>query len=89
MGFGNCVLVNNSPANLEVIGEAGLFFNGKKGVGDLVAKLEFLLSHPEVVRDYRMKAANRVEKEYSWDAITLKYEELFRSLLEGADYPPS
>ncbi len=82
MGFGNCVLVNGSPANLEVIGHAGLSFNGKERARDLVAKIEFLLSHPEVVRDYRKKAIERVEKDYSWDAITLKYEELFRSLVE-------
>jgi len=89
MGFGNCVLVNGSPANLEVIGEAGLFFNGKEGIGDLVAKMEFLLNRPEVVQDYRIKAVDRVEKYYSWDAITLKYEELFRSLVEGRGYRSS
>jgi glycosyltransferase involved in cell wall biosynthesis len=83
MGFGNCVLVNNTPANLEVIGDAGLAFNGKNGSVDLVAKMEFLLRHPGVVQAYRMKAVDRVEREYSWDAITLKYEELFRSLVDG------
>jgi hypothetical protein len=36
-----------------------------------------------VVQAYRMKAVDRVEREYSWDAITLKYEELFRSLVDG------
>jgi glycosyltransferase involved in cell wall biosynthesis len=56
---------------------------------DLIAKMEFLLSRPEVVQSYRMKAAARVEKEYSWEAITLKYEELFKSLVEGTEYPSS
>lgn len=89
MGFGNCVLVNNSPANIEVIGDTGLSFNGKDGTVDLVGKMEFLLNRPEAVRNYRKKAIERVETLYSWDAITLKYEELFRSLVEGRGYPLS
>jgi glycosyltransferase involved in cell wall biosynthesis len=83
MGFGNCVLVNNTPANLEVIGDAGLAYNGMDGLPDLVEKMKYVLSHPNIVREYRMKAVDRVEKEYSWDVITLKYEELFKSLIEG------
>ena len=31
MGFGNCVVVNNTPANLEVIGDAGIWFDGQRG----------------------------------------------------------
>ena len=43
MGFGNCVLVNNTPANLEVVGDAGMWFDGQQGATALVSKLERLL----------------------------------------------
>jgi glycosyltransferase involved in cell wall biosynthesis len=83
MGFGNCVLVNNSSANLEVIGNAGISFNGKDGFSDLMSKLEYLFSHPEIVVEYRKRAVDRVMKHYSWDVVTEKYEQLFKTLLKG------
>jgi len=85
MGFGNCVLVNNTPANLEVIGDAGIYFDGHNGTLSLNCKLEYLLSNPETVIDYRKRARERVEKHYSWETVTQKYEELFASLLNGKE----
>ena len=82
MGFGNCVLVNNTPANLEVIGDAGIYFDGHNGTLSLNYQLEYLLSHPETVIDYKKRARERVEKHYSWETVTQKYEELFESLLK-------
>ena len=32
-------------------------------------------------RSYRMKARERAEKHYSWDAVVSMYEDLFRKLL--------
>ncbi len=77
MSFGNCVLVNNSPANMEVIGDAGVWFNGKKGVSELRSKLEHLMFEPEIVADYGRRALERVKKYYSWEEVTERYEELF------------
>src|SRR2546421_2026110 len=37
-----------------------------------------LISDPELVAEYRLRATERA-KEYSWDAVTDKYEELLRS----------
>jgi glycosyltransferase involved in cell wall biosynthesis len=85
MGFGNCVLVNNSPANLEVVGDAGAWFEDKEGPSDLLSRLEYLLSHPDVVADYRDKVVERVRKVYSWEAVTEQYEQLFERLLQGED----
>jgi glycosyltransferase involved in cell wall biosynthesis len=81
MGFGNCVLVNNTPANLEVVGDAGTWFDGNQGAIALTSKLEQLLGDHTKVIGYRIKAVERVRKLYSWDVITEQYEELFARLI--------
>ena len=83
MGFGNCVLVNNILANLEVIGEAGLSFDGKKGISDLKEKIETLITQKQLITNYRKQVIERVQTNYSWDAITLRYEELFETILKS------
>lgn len=80
MGFGNCVLVRNSPANLEVVGEAGLSFNGEAGASALADKLRELASDEGLLQDYRQRAVDRVRERYDWDHITDTYEKLFRSV---------
>lgn len=82
MGFGNCVLVNNTPANREVIGDAGIWFDGEEGPPALASKLEHLLRDPRVVIKYRKKAFERVREMYSWEAITDRYEKLFANLMQ-------
>ena len=82
MGFGNCVLVNDTLANLEVIGSAGLSFNGKIGCSDLCDRINYLLDHPEIVIDLRNKAQERINKHFSWDKITQEYELLFEKLIK-------
>ena len=40
MGFGNCVLVNDTPSNLEVIADAGFSYRGSEGAQDLGRQLQ-------------------------------------------------
>jgi len=81
MAFGNCVVVNDIPTNLETIGDAGLSYEGKSGAESLRKVLQWTLDHPEEVEAYRAKARERVIREYSWDVITDRYEELFRRMV--------
>jgi glycosyltransferase involved in cell wall biosynthesis len=85
MGFGNCVLVNNTPANLEVIGNSGAWFDAKRGISGLSSKLKQLLESPALVNEYRRMAVERVREAYSWEAITRQYDELFAKLIGAAD----
>ena len=59
MGFGNCVLVNDTASNLEVISDAGFSYRGNKGPEDLRRQLQVLLDNPDVVNDFRKKAESR------------------------------
>jgi GT2 family glycosyltransferase len=84
MKAGNCVLVNSvNPANVEVVENAGIYFDGKKGSEDLKEKIEFLLQNPEIVERYRKLARERVERIYDWEKIAKRYEELFLLLKAG------
>jgi len=85
LGFGNCVVVSNSPGNLEVIGDSGIQFDGT--VSDLKEKLEELIAHPETVEKYRGLGPERIAKRYDWERITDEYEKLFCELVvKGARY---
>jgi glycosyltransferase involved in cell wall biosynthesis len=83
MGFGNCVLVANSRANLEVIGDAGLSFDASQGTSHLRQQMQRLVAHPELVQDCRSRARKRVQEHYSWETVTDQYERLFAGMLPG------
>ena len=72
MGFGNCVLVRNTPANMEVISDAGLWFDNDNDISTLREKIDYLSDNPGVVEEYRAKAIQRVAQAYSWEAVTTK-----------------
>jgi len=80
LAFGNCVLVRNSEANMEVIGNAGLFFDRQKEKEDLKKKIEYLLDHPELIEAFRKEACRKISREYDWEKITDEYEKLFLEL---------
>jgi len=78
MSCGNCVLVNDiNPANLEVMREGGIFFDGSRGESALSEKLIYLLKNPNIVTEKRVIAKKVVEENYNWDVITDAYERLF------------
>jgi glycosyltransferase involved in cell wall biosynthesis len=80
MAFGNCVVVHNTPENLETIGDAGFAYEGQAGGNDLRRVLQRLLGDPELVLEYRQRAHQRTQKHYTWDAVTDAYERLFYQL---------
>ncbi|MCD6289507.1 MAG: DUF1972 domain-containing protein [Anaerolineae bacterium] len=83
MAFGNCVVVHDTPENLETIDRAGFSYPGKGGATGLRPILERLIGDPKLVESYRRRAEEHVRRTYSWDAVTDQYEALFRHVLEG------
>jgi len=79
MGFGSCVLVNNTSTNLETIGTAGLIYKGLEKDVDLKKKMEFLINNPEIITTYKIKAIEHVKKYYSWDKVAEEYEFLYKA----------
>jgi len=82
MGFGNCVIVNGTPENIEVVGDAAVVYK-KNDVDDLVSKIRQVLAEPTLVQNYQQKAPERIRQLYSWESITEDYENLFLSLLSA------
>ena len=85
MSAGNCVVVNDTAANLEVIGEAGIPYPGTEGAAGLRKVLEELVHDESRVERYRGLARARVQSEYSWEAVTTEYERLFARLTGGRE----
>lgn len=81
MGFGNCVLVNDTPSNLEVIGDAGLSYKGSESARDLPWQLQMLLDNPDVVHEFRLKAERRARASYRWESVVRDHLELYGQVL--------
>jgi glycosyltransferase involved in cell wall biosynthesis len=82
MAAGNCVLVNDHRPNAETVGDAGIYFSGRGGVGDLAVQLERLLAEPTLVEEYRSRALRRAQQ-YSWEAVTDQYEQLLTAVCDA------
>jgi glycosyltransferase involved in cell wall biosynthesis len=80
MACGNCVVVNDTPENVETIGDAGLTYSGATGAASLRDTLNHLIADPAQVEYYRQLAQARVARHYTWDSITDQYEALFKKL---------
>jgi glycosyltransferase involved in cell wall biosynthesis len=79
MAFGNCVVVRNTAANLEVIGDAGIPFSSEDDVNSLADVIRGLESDDLMIETMRRRALERVESVYSWERVTDQYEALFES----------
>lgn len=84
LGFGNCVLVRNSPANAEVVSDCGAFFDADHPETDLPAKLQQLIDQPAAVEAFRVRAVSRISTYYQWNWITDFYEDLFARMKANA-----
>jgi glycosyltransferase involved in cell wall biosynthesis len=82
MAAGTCVVVNDTPENLETIGAAGFGYHGDMGGAGLRVVLERLLKDPALVMEHARSGVERVREHYSWAAVTDAYERLFQQLLE-------
>jgi glycosyltransferase involved in cell wall biosynthesis len=76
MAFGNCVLVNGTPENIEVVGDAGLIYE-KNDIGSLRGKLQYLIDHEDICSDLGRRAQERANRKYSWEMVVDEYERLF------------
>jgi glycosyltransferase involved in cell wall biosynthesis len=84
MGYGNCVLVNNTPSNLEVIGTAGFSYRGELGSVDLQAQLQNLLDTPSEVAGYRQRALVHATERYSWTKVAREHAAVYEELMGGS-----
>jgi glycosyltransferase involved in cell wall biosynthesis len=76
MGRGALVLYLNTPESAEAAGDAAVPFTN-----DLPEKLQWAVTLPEQERSaWGCRAMSRVERFYSWNAVSDAYEDLFHKL---------
>lgn len=81
MAYGNCIIANGTPENVEVLDGAGEFY--PKNDFDALAKLiDHLTSKEDRVNQLGILASERAAQLYTWDHITLQYEKLFSELVK-------
>jgi glycosyltransferase involved in cell wall biosynthesis len=80
MGFGSCIVIRNSAANLEVGGEAVAVFDKDREIESLAETIARLIENPEERRRLGLAARERVASLYDWEVITTSYEKMFRKL---------
>lgn len=79
MGYGNCLVVNDTPENREVAGPAGLYFRAD-APDTLAARLEQVLRRPARAWLAGRVAARRAARLYSWERVADQYAELLTAL---------
>jgi len=83
MGYGNCVLVNDTPSNLEVVGDAGFSYRGALGAVDLQKQLQMLLDSDQLVQDFRTKASQRALRHYRWEDVVRAHQAFYQHIVDG------
>jgi glycosyltransferase involved in cell wall biosynthesis len=79
MGYGNCILVNDTPENREVAGETGIWFRAAEP-GTLAERMDWVLGHSEEARALGRAAAERAARLFSWERVADQYASLLRRL---------
>ncbi len=76
MGYGRCVIASDIAQNIEVLGDAGLFFRNKDKK-DLRRSIEAAIPQKELIGLLGEKARQRVLGNFEWDKISDKWEDLY------------
>jgi glycosyltransferase involved in cell wall biosynthesis len=79
MAAENAVLYLDSKENRETAADAGVAY--LKSEDDLAAKLQLLLDDPGERQRLAVRARERAEQLFRWEAVARKYEELFQEVL--------
>ena len=81
MGFGNCVIVCDTPGNLEVVGDTAITFSHSDPEQSLAAAIQKVAADAALAARLGEMARQRVRTHYDWDVICDRYEALFRKLV--------
>lgn len=79
MGYGNCVVVHDTPENREVVAGQGLLFDANQP-GSLANVLERLRLDDDEARRRGERAAEHARSVFDWGAVARRYGQLFSEL---------
>lgn len=84
MGYGNCLVVNDTPENRETAGRTAAYFRAAEPE-TLTARLEQVRRRPLRAWQAGQVAARRAARRYSWERVADQYAELLSALAAGRD----
>ena len=76
LAFGACAICSDIPANVEVLGDAGLSFRSLDA-NDLRDKLALLMADPDHAERLRGAALARATSDFGWDEVVKKWDQLY------------
>lgn len=76
MGYANCIIANQTPENIEVLGNTGLYYN-KNDLFELQKVLAEILVNPKKIEELRRASYKRAKENYPWEKVCRAYEALF------------
>lgn len=79
MGYGNCLVVHDTPENREVAGDVARYFDVDRGE-TLAAELEAARADPGAAAERGRAAGARARERYDWERVTDAYLDLFERL---------
>jgi len=83
MSFGCCIVCSDIPENITVVSDYAYPF--RRGDSEnLKEVLEELINDPAKVRSRKETAADYVRREFNWDSIVDRLEEVYGGMLSGA-----
>lgn len=81
LACGNCVIVADTPTNLETAGDGALPYDHRGGAATLVERLRGVLNDAATRAAWGARARAHVAARYSWERTTDAYEDLFHQLI--------
>ena len=76
MSYGNCVIANGTPENIEVVGDTALVYR-MNDFDHLAELMKRVASDQGLVEVFGARAKERAIAQYSWERVVALYEELF------------
>lgn len=77
MAFGNYVIANGTPENVEVLGDAGVTY---AGVAQLQSEIQRVVNDPRIREPAQSRAMERIKLKYGWNQVVEQYERLFQRM---------
>jgi len=84
MACGKPAIVRNLPGVRSMIddGENGYLVQ-PGNLQDLINKIKLLLASPDKRREFGLRGRSKVNKQYTWEAIVIQLEKLYKKALES------
>lgn len=71
LSYNQAVIASDIAENMEVIDGLGMTF-ANSNTDDLAHKLQFMLTHAEIVKQYKQRGRSFVEQHFNWEDIVRK-----------------